>query len=81
MKRIKLSYREKEVLLFLAGSLTEAQVADKLGITPYTVHTHRTRIHKKLDAHWLIEAIGKALFYKCITQQEWFISLASNGKL
>ena len=43
-----LTAREMEVLCLVAQGLTDAQVADRLVISPRTVNTHLTSIYSKL---------------------------------
>lgn len=43
-----LTVRETEVARFLAKGLTNRQVAEKIHLSPHTVHTHRKNIMKKL---------------------------------
>ena len=43
-----LTAREVEVLQLVAQGLTDAQVADRLVISPRTVNTHLTSIYNKL---------------------------------
>jgi ATP/maltotriose-dependent transcriptional regulator MalT len=44
-----LTAREVEVLRLLAGGLTDLQIAEKLVLSPRTVHTHISSIYNKLD--------------------------------
>lgn len=44
----KLTHREKEVVLLLCLGLKESAAARMLGICPATVHSHITRVHRKL---------------------------------
>jgi DNA-binding NarL/FixJ family response regulator len=44
----KLTQREKQVVLLLCLGLKEAAVAHHLHICPATVHSHITRVHRKL---------------------------------
>lgn len=43
-----LTVREVEVLRLVAGGLTDLQVAEKLVVSPRTVHTHISSIYSKL---------------------------------
>jgi predicted ATPase/DNA-binding CsgD family transcriptional regulator len=43
-----LTAREAEVLRLLAGGLTDQQIADKLVLSPRTVHAHTSSIYSKL---------------------------------
>jgi DNA-binding NarL/FixJ family response regulator len=44
-----LTKREVEVLRLIAQGLTDAQVAEKLGISPRTVNFHLTSIYRKIQ--------------------------------
>jgi DNA-binding NarL/FixJ family response regulator len=44
----KLTAREVEVLRLLAGGLTDLKIAEKLVLSPRTVHTHISSIYIKL---------------------------------
>ena len=44
-----LTTREVEVLRLLAGGLTDLQIAEKLVLSPHTVHAHISSIYNKLD--------------------------------
>lgn len=56
-----LSPREIEVLTGIAEGLSNAGVADKLGISPKTVDTHRTNLMRKLDANSTARLLMQAL--------------------
>lgn len=46
-----LTTREREVLHLVVEGYTNAQVGERLGISPRTVDTHRTNLMRKLDLH------------------------------
>jgi len=46
-----LSDRELSVLELIGGSLSDEEIADRLGINPKTAETHRQRIMDKLNIH------------------------------
>ena len=46
-----LTEREQEILQHLATDETEAQIADRLFISPHTVRTHVKNIYKKMHVH------------------------------
>jgi DNA-binding CsgD family transcriptional regulator len=43
-----LTAREREVLLLVAQGLTDAQIADRLVLSPHTVHRHVANVRTKL---------------------------------
>jgi DNA-binding CsgD family transcriptional regulator len=54
----QLSPRENEILQLLAEGFSSREIADKLIISPSTVHTHRTNLMRKLglgSRHELIQ--------------------------
>lgn len=55
-----LTDREIELLRALADGLTYADVADRLGISRHTVHSHAKKIYDKLHAHGRTQAIRTA---------------------
>jgi len=55
-----LSKREKEIVLLLADGFTSKEIAEKLVISPSTVHSHRTNIMSKLDLNSRHELIRYA---------------------
>lgn len=46
-----LSQRERQVLALIARGLGNREIAQRLGVSPRTIETHRERIMKKLDLH------------------------------
>ena len=56
-----LTKREKEVLLQVAEGLTNAQIAEKLFISPDTVDSHRKNLHTKLNVKNTALLIRKAI--------------------
>ena len=46
-----LTERERDVLRLVAAGYSNAAIAVRLGISPKTVDTHRTRVMDKLDVH------------------------------
>jgi len=55
-----LTDRERELLKALAAGFTYAAVADRMGISRHTVHTHAKNIYDKLHARGCAQAIRKA---------------------
>jgi two-component system nitrate/nitrite response regulator NarL len=47
----KLSRREREVLVQIAGGLSNKEIASRLGVGVRTIETHRERIMRKLKIH------------------------------
>lgn len=56
-----LTSKEKEVLKLLSDGLSYKMVADKLGISYFTVNAHVKKIYEKLHVHSLGEAVAMAL--------------------
>ena len=56
-----LTQREREVLYLAADGLTNADIAERLGIGIRTVETHRTRMMRKLGLHGQADLIRYSL--------------------
>jgi LuxR family maltose regulon positive regulatory protein len=56
----KVSRRELEVLVAMAGGASKREAADRLFVSYNTVHSHVRSIYRKLDAHSLPEAVARA---------------------
>ena len=61
-----LTPKEKEVLKLLSDGLSYKMVADKLGISYFTVNAHIKKIYEKLHVHSLGEAVSLALKNKIV---------------
>jgi two-component system NarL family response regulator len=55
-----LTSREREVLQGVAAGLSERKLAEKLSVSPHTVHTHIKKIYRKLQVGSRAEAVLKA---------------------
>ena len=55
-----LTSREREVLQGVAAGLSEKKLAEKLSVSPHTVHTHIKKIYRKLQVGSRAEAVLKA---------------------
>jgi DNA-binding NarL/FixJ family response regulator len=62
----KLTPKEKEVLKYLSDGLSYKMVADKLGISYFTVNAHIKKIYEKLQVHSLGEAVSIAIKNKIV---------------
>jgi DNA-binding NarL/FixJ family response regulator len=62
----KLTKKEKEVLTLLADGNSYKMVADKMGISYYTVNTHVKHIYDKLQVHSIGEAVSLAIKNKIV---------------
>jgi len=56
-----LSRRELDVLHLLAGGLTSEQIAERLYLSPRTVHSHLSTIYRKLNVANRAEAVSFAI--------------------
>ncbi|HEY5194938.1 MAG TPA: response regulator transcription factor [Solirubrobacteraceae bacterium] len=56
-----LTPREREVLRLIALGHTSVEIAQKLGLSPRTIETHRARIHRKLGLSTRAELVHYAL--------------------
>jgi DNA-binding CsgD family transcriptional regulator len=59
----KLSWAERRVLLHLVDGLTEKETAERLRISPHTVHNHVREIYGTLDVHSRAELMALILKY------------------
>lgn len=55
----ELTKREKEIIRLISDGLSNAEISEKLFISPKTVDSHRTNIMRKLDIH---NAVGLVRF-------------------
>jgi DNA-binding NarL/FixJ family response regulator len=65
--QIKLTRREKEVLVCLGKGLSTKQIADELFLSNRTVETHRLHLLKKFDAQNATELVRLALSKSILT--------------
>lgn len=56
---VRLAPREQEIIELLAKGLMQKEIADKLGISYWTVQTHIARIYEKLHVHSRAQAVAK----------------------
>ena len=52
-----LTDREREVLTLVASGLTTQEIADRLFLSPHTIHRHRTSLMQKLGLHNRLELL------------------------
>lgn len=66
----RLNDREVEILNLVARGMTDPQIAKRLNISPYTVHTYLARVRVKLRAHNKAQcvALGFVLGYLKLTK-------------
>lgn len=57
---VHLSEREQEVLEAIAGFVDDDELAERLGISPNTVRTHRRSLYRKLKVSSKAEAVRRA---------------------
>jgi two-component system response regulator NreC len=59
----RLTPREREVLRLIALGHTSVEIAEKLGLSPRTIETHRARIYGKLQLSSRAELVSYALHH------------------
>jgi two-component system response regulator NreC len=64
--RDKLTPREREVLRLIALGHTSVEIAEKLGLSPRTIETHRARIHRKLGLNTRAQLVHYALQHELL---------------
>jgi DNA-binding NarL/FixJ family response regulator len=62
----RLTPKEKEVLSLLAEGNSYKMVADRMGISYFTVNTHIKKVYEKLHVHSVSEAVSLALKKKIV---------------
>jgi two-component system, NarL family, response regulator NreC len=62
----RLTPREREVLRLIALGYTSVEIAQKLGLSPRTIETHRARIHRKLGLDTRAELVSYALRHELL---------------
>lgn len=60
LSKQQLSAREKEVLSALCEGKSEKEIAQRLNISPHTVHFHRMNLHAKTKSHNLADLMKYA---------------------
>ncbi|MBD2754166.1 response regulator [Spirosoma validum] len=60
-RRLNLTFREVEIIKLIIAGLTNEQIAEELGISVFTVKTHRKNIHFKLGITNVAELIQFAI--------------------
>ncbi len=55
-----LSGREREILMLVAEGLSDAEIAERLVLSPHTVHRHVANIRNKLRQHSRAAAVAEA---------------------
>jgi DNA-binding NarL/FixJ family response regulator len=57
--KARLAPREQEIIELLAKGLMQKEIAEKLGVSYWTVQTHIARIYEKLHVHSRAQAVAK----------------------
>lgn len=60
-QEMDLSPRQLEIIRCLVDGLDEAAAAERLGISPHTVHTHMNRLYQKVGVKSRCELVVKVL--------------------
>ena len=74
-RRLKLSGRELQIVRGVFGDQKELTIADSLGVSAHTIHTHIQRLHRKLA----IADRGQLLL--CVMQEYIALSSAPEQRL
>jgi two-component system, NarL family, response regulator NreC len=64
--RDRLTPREREVLRLIALGHTSVEIAEKLGLSPRTIETHRARIHRKLGLDTRAQLVRYAIQHELL---------------
>jgi FixJ family two-component response regulator len=60
-QRVKLTPREKEILLLMVKGCIKKEIADHFSLSFHTVNNHERRIYRKLKVHTRSAAVAKAM--------------------
>lgn len=63
---VRLTAREREVLRLIALGHTSVEIAEKLGLSPRTIETHRARIYDKLELDTRADLVRYALRHELL---------------
>jgi len=69
------SVRELQIMELIAQDLSTQEIADRLALSPHTIHAHRKKILKKLDVSSPIGLIKRALHLSILQVKEGNIVL------
>lgn len=58
---VKLTFREQELLRYIAKGHSSAQIAVLMGISVHTARVHRKNLHRKMDCHSVATLLRKAV--------------------
>ncbi len=61
-RRFSLSSRELQIVEYAFDDEKELAMAEMLGISPHTVHTHVERLYRKLGVRSRVELVAKIAF-------------------
>lgn len=76
---VKISDREREVIVLLCCGLKERSIAHRLGLASHTIHTHITTIHRKFQVSCRARMISMALCLGVVTLEEIYDGLNQTG--
>jgi len=63
VKSIRMTKREREVIVLIAEGMSNKEIAQKLHISAYTVKSHVHNIHEKLALHSRVQIVNYAHAY------------------
>ena len=68
---MRLSKRQTEVVRYMAQGLVNKEIANRLGIGPETVKTHRKNAYSKLGVHTPAHCVAVAIREGIIEGDPW----------
>jgi RNA polymerase sigma factor (sigma-70 family) len=65
-----LTEREREVMQLVVDGMTSRQIADRLGVSPKTIHFHRAELMRKMAAHSVAELTSMVVSLRTLEEKK-----------